>query len=96
MANGPVACRDTTRRSYRLAGGVKLSLARKCPGGAGATVGQCPSSEEDWGGQCPSDWTRRAPPGAHSTRVQRYDNYFSALYDAILSDFELRRAVGEI
>ncbi len=33
---------------------------------------------------------------AESARVQSYDNYFNALYDAILADFELRRAVGEI
>jgi outer membrane protein TolC len=33
---------------------------------------------------------------AESARVQGYDNYFNALYDAILADFELRRAVGEI
>ena len=33
---------------------------------------------------------------AESARVQSYDNYFNALYDAILADFELHRAVGEI
>jgi outer membrane protein len=33
---------------------------------------------------------------AESARVQSYDNYFNALYDAVLADFELRRAVGVI
>ena len=33
---------------------------------------------------------------AESARVQSYDNYFNALYDAILADFELRRAIGVI
>jgi len=33
---------------------------------------------------------------AESARVQSYDNYFNAAYDAIQADFELRRAVGEI
>src|SRR5262249_61021996 len=33
---------------------------------------------------------------AESARVQSYDNYYNALYDAILADFELRRAVGVI
>ncbi len=33
---------------------------------------------------------------AEAARVQSYDNYFNALYDAIQADFELRRAVGEI
>jgi outer membrane protein len=33
---------------------------------------------------------------AESARVQSYDNYFNALYDAIVASFELRRAVGDI
>lgn len=33
---------------------------------------------------------------AESVRVQSYDNYFNALYDAIIAGFELRRAVGGI
>ncbi len=33
---------------------------------------------------------------AESARVQSYDNYFNALYDAIVAGFELRRAVGDI
>ncbi len=33
---------------------------------------------------------------AETARVQSYDNYFNALYDAVQADFELRRAIGEI
>ncbi len=33
---------------------------------------------------------------AEAARVQSYDNYFNALYDAIVASFELRRALGEI
>ena len=33
---------------------------------------------------------------AETARIQSYDNYYSALYDAIQADFELRRAVGDI
>ncbi len=33
---------------------------------------------------------------AESARIQSYDNYFNALYDAIQADFELRRSVGDI
>jgi outer membrane protein len=33
---------------------------------------------------------------AESARVQSYDNYFNALYDAILADFDLHRALGAI
>ncbi|MDR3634741.1 MAG: TolC family protein [Isosphaeraceae bacterium] len=33
---------------------------------------------------------------AETARIQSYDNYFNALYDAIQADFELRRAVGNI
>ncbi len=33
---------------------------------------------------------------AEAGRVQSYDNYFNALYDAIVAGFELRRAVGDI
>jgi outer membrane protein len=33
---------------------------------------------------------------AESARIQSYDNYFNALYDAVLADFELRRDVGQI
>ncbi|MBV8381595.1 MAG: TolC family protein [Planctomycetaceae bacterium] len=33
---------------------------------------------------------------AEAARVQSYDNYFNALYDAIVASFELRRAVGDI
>jgi outer membrane protein TolC len=33
---------------------------------------------------------------AEAARVQSYDNYFNALYDAIVAGFELRRAVGDI
>ncbi len=33
---------------------------------------------------------------AESARVQSYDNYFNALYDAVVASFELRRALGDI
>jgi outer membrane protein TolC len=33
---------------------------------------------------------------AEAARVQSYDNYFNALYDAIVASFELRRAVGDL
>ena len=33
---------------------------------------------------------------AETARIQSYDNYFNALYDAIQADFELRRSVGDI
>ncbi len=33
---------------------------------------------------------------AEAARVQSYDNYFNAVYDAVVAGFELRRAVGEI
>jgi outer membrane protein len=33
---------------------------------------------------------------AENARIQSYDNYFNALYDAIQADFELRRSVGDI
>ena len=33
---------------------------------------------------------------AETVCIQSYDNYYSALYDAIQADFELRRAVGDI
>ena len=33
---------------------------------------------------------------AETVRIQSYDNYYIALYDAIQTDFELRRAVGDI
>jgi outer membrane protein len=33
---------------------------------------------------------------AETARIQSYDNYYSALYDAIQADFELRRAIGDI
>lgn len=33
---------------------------------------------------------------AESARVQSYDNYFNALYDAIMAGFDLHRAVGDI
>ena len=33
---------------------------------------------------------------AETAHIQSYDNYYSALYDAIQADFELRRAVGDI
>jgi outer membrane protein TolC len=33
---------------------------------------------------------------AESARVQSYDNYFNAAYDAIVAGFELRRAVGDL
>lgn len=33
---------------------------------------------------------------AEAARVQSYDNYFNALYDAVVAGFELRRAVGDI
>lgn len=33
---------------------------------------------------------------AETVRIQSYDNYYSALYDAIQADFELHRAVGDI
>ena len=33
---------------------------------------------------------------AETSRVQSYDNYYNALYDAILADFDLHRAVGDL
>ncbi len=33
---------------------------------------------------------------AENARVQSYDNHYNALYDALLADFQLRRAVGEL
>jgi outer membrane protein TolC len=33
---------------------------------------------------------------AEAARVQSYDNYFNALYDTIVANFELRRAIGDI
>jgi outer membrane protein len=33
---------------------------------------------------------------AETLRVQSYDNYYNAVYDAILAGFDLRRAVGEL
>jgi outer membrane protein len=33
---------------------------------------------------------------AENSRVQSYDNYYNALYDAILANFDLRRAVGDL
>jgi outer membrane protein len=33
---------------------------------------------------------------AETLRVESYHNYFNALYDAILADFDLRRAVGDL
>ncbi len=33
---------------------------------------------------------------AETSRVQSYDNYYNALYDALLADFELRRTVGDL
>jgi outer membrane protein len=33
---------------------------------------------------------------AETSRVQRYDNYYNALYDTILADFDLHRAVGDL
>jgi outer membrane protein len=33
---------------------------------------------------------------AEGARVQSYDNYFNALYDAIVAGFELHRAVGDL
>lgn len=33
---------------------------------------------------------------AESARVQSYDNYFNALYDAVIAGFELHRAMGDI
>ena len=33
---------------------------------------------------------------AEAARVQSYDNYFNAVYDAIVAGFDLRRAVGDI
>jgi outer membrane protein len=33
---------------------------------------------------------------AEFSRIQSYDNYYTALYDAALSDFELHRALGDL
>lgn len=33
---------------------------------------------------------------AETLRIQSYDNYYNALYDSILADFRLRRAIGEL
>ncbi len=33
---------------------------------------------------------------AEAARVQSYDNYFNAVYDAVVARFELRRAVGDL
>jgi outer membrane protein TolC len=33
---------------------------------------------------------------AENSRVQSYDNYYNALYDSILADFDLRRSIGDI
>ncbi len=33
---------------------------------------------------------------AETARVQSYDNYFNALYDSVLADVDLHRAVGDL
>jgi hypothetical protein len=33
---------------------------------------------------------------AESLRVQSYDNFYNATYDAVLADFELHRAIADL